>query len=153
MVRMLKTHKQVNTPIKRKVTVHTDGGALNNPGPAAIGVVIQGTADATPRTYSASIGDRTNNEAEYEAVIFALKKLKSLYGKEVVRDVSIEFFSDSTLMVQQLNHKFKIEHDNIVPLFIKIWNLLIHFGSVTFRYIPREQNRLADGLVKGGLSQ
>ena len=132
----------------KKITVYTDGGAINNPGPAAIGVVVIGSTNVTPKTYSQSIGNRTNNEAEYEAVIFALKKLKTLYGKKTVKQVPIQFYSDSKLMVNQLNHKFKIQNENIVPLFIKTWNLLLDYNDISFSYIPREKNTFADGLVK-----
>ena len=59
----------------------TDGGSRGNPGPAAIGVVVCDEKGATVKKYSEYLGEKTNNEAEYEAVIFALKKVKALYGK------------------------------------------------------------------------
>ena len=65
-----------------KLIIYTDGGARGNPGPAAIGVVIQNEKGNTIKKYGEKIGEKTNNEAEYEAVIFALRKLKQLFGKE-----------------------------------------------------------------------
>ena len=65
-----------------KIIVYTDGGARGNPGPAATGVVITDEKGNFIKKYSKEIGIRTNNEAEYEAVIFALQKIKQLFGKE-----------------------------------------------------------------------
>ena len=72
-----------------KLIVYTDGGARGNPGPAAIGVVIQDANGNTLKTYGETIGEKTNNEAEYQAVIFTLKKIKQLFGKEKATCVAI----------------------------------------------------------------
>ena len=66
-----------------KIIIYTDGGARGNPGPAAIGVVIQKSDGGLKREYCEYIGETTNNEAEYRAVIFALKKLKQLSKKQI----------------------------------------------------------------------
>jgi ribonuclease HI len=70
---------------KEKIIVFTDGGSRGNPGPAAIGVVISNKDEQVIKKYSDGIGKKTNNEAEYEAVIFGLQKLKQLFGKEKVK--------------------------------------------------------------------
>jgi len=129
-----------------KIIVYADGGARGNPGPAAIGVVIERSGHAIGK-YGESIGKRTNNEAEYEAVIFALKKLKHLFGKQKTRDLEVEVKMDSELVVRQLSGKYKITEERFYPLFIKIWNLKMDFGNIYFAEIPREKNREADRLV------
>jgi ribonuclease HI len=130
-----------------KLVIYADGGARGNPGPAGIGIIIADDKGATIKKYSEYLGGKTNNEAEYEAIIFALKKVKALYGKEKIKKMDIEVRSDSELVINQLNHKFKIEEGNLQKLFIKIWNTLIDFGKVKFVHVPREENREADRLV------
>ncbi len=66
-----------------KIIIYTDGGSRGNPGPSAIGVFVTNGLD---KKYSEYIGEATNNEAEYQAVIFALKKLKLLLGKEKIKN-------------------------------------------------------------------
>jgi ribonuclease HI len=129
-----------------EIVIHTDGGAIGNPGPSAIGVVIE--YGGKKKTYAENIGEGTNNEAEYKALIFALKKLKALIGSKNAKDAQIKCFSDSQLMVNQLNHQFKLNHEKIIPLFAKIWNLMMEYRKTEFIYVPREQNQEADALVK-----
>lgn len=129
----------------QKIIIYTDGGSRGNPGPAAIGVIINN------KGYSKFLGEKTNNEAEYEAVIFALKKAKQLFGKKNLKEAEIIVNMDSELIVNQLNHQYKIEGEKIAPLFLKVWNLLLDFGHVKFQHIPREQNKEADRLVNAAL--
>ena len=129
-----------------KIIVYADGGARGNPGPAGIGVVIE-RGGRTIGKYAESIGERTNNEAEYEAVIFSLKKLKHLFGKQKTRDLDVEVKMDSELVARQLSGKYKITEERFYPLFIKIWNLKMDFGNISFTEIPREKNSEADRLL------
>jgi len=129
---------------KKKISIHTDGGARGNPGPAALGVVIGAPLN---KSYSEYLGKKTNNEAEYEAVAFALKKLRSLLGKDKIKDLEVEVYMDSDLAVNQLNHKYKVESENIIPIFIKIHNLRLDYGKVHFTHVPREKNKDADKMV------
>ena len=131
--------------------IYTDGGSRGNPGPAAIGIVICDEKGKPIKKYSQAIGDTTNNEAEYQAVIFALKKVKALYGKEKMKQSEIEIWLDSELVAKQLSHEYKIEEPNIQKLFLKVWNLMLDFGSVKFISIPREKNKEADRLVNQAL--
>jgi len=133
-----------------KITIYTDGGSRGNPGPAAIGIVIQ-KEDQTLKKYSEFIEEKTNNEAEYEAVLFALRKVKLLFGKKEAKEMEVEILMDSELVANQLNHQYKIKEKNLQPLFIKIWNLAIDFKNVHFSYIPREKNKEADRLVNEAL--
>lgn len=138
--------------MENKIIVYCDGGSRGNPGPAAVGVVVEDQSGKMIKTWSKAIGKTTNNEAEYEAVIFALQKLKHLFGKEKVKNMQFEFRLDSELVVNQLSGKFKIEEEKLQPLFLKIHNLKLDFGpppagGLTFVSILRDQNRQADSLV------
>lgn len=132
--------------MKYKFTIHTDGGARGNPGPAAAGFVIEGDAIGK-KTGGEYLGEITNNAAEYRAVILALRKLKLLIGSEKVKDSMVELHVDSELLERQLNGEYKIKDDNIKNLFIEIWNLKTDFGEVIFNHIPREENTDADAMV------
>jgi len=131
----------------KKITMFTDGGARNNPGLAAVGVYIE----TLGKKYGEYIGEKTNNEAEYEALIFGLKKIKALIGKAKAKNAEIECFLDSELVVKQLNHEYKLTEKHIQQLFLKIWNLMLDFKSVKFYHIPREKNKIADALVNQAL--
>ena len=146
-----------------KIIIYTDGGARNNPGPAAIGIVAdlrglgadlrgQNTDLRGIKEYSKFLGTATNNEAEYQAAIFALKKIKQLIGKENSEKTEIEIKSDSELLVNQLNGRYKVREKNLAPFFIEIWNLKQDFGKVDFVQIRREENKRADRLVNKELN-
>lgn len=132
----------------KKVIVFVDGGSVGNPGPSAIGVVICNENLEPLKRYSKYLGEGTNNEAEYQAVIFALQKLKALFGKKAVQDLEIQVNSDSELLVKQLTGKYKILDPKIQSLFLKAWNLKIDYDKIRFNLIPREKNEEADRLVK-----
>jgi len=135
-----------------KIIIYTDGGSRGNPGPAAIGIVICNGKNQIIRRYSQYLGDNlTNNQAEYEAVIFGLNKIKLISGKKKAKNLEIELRSDSEFLVNQLNGQYKILDSKIQPLFIKIWNLKLDFKKVKFNHIPREKNKEADSLANEGL--
>ena len=136
-----------------KIVIYTDGGSRGNPGPAGMGVVIANEKGKMMKEYSGFLGVKTNNEAEYEAVIFGLKKIKALLGKEKIKNTEIEFRLDSQLIARQLNGEYKIEEEKLFPLFIKIWNLKMDFGKIYFKHIPREQNREADRLANEAMDK
>ena len=136
-----------------KYLIHTDGGSRGNPGPAAVGVVIEKSGGGMKHAYGEFLGRATNNEAEYQAVIFALKKLKQLAGKEEAKKATIEFHVDSELLVRQLGGQYKIMDDKIQKLFLEIWNLKLDFGEVTFKHVPREENKEADRMVNYALDK
>lgn len=136
-----------------KLIVYTDGGSRGNPGPAGAGVVICNEKNQQIKEYSKDVGIRTNNEAEYEAVIFALQKIKQLFGKDKIKNFEIEMRVDSQLIARQLRGEYKIEEGKLSPLFIKVWNLRIDFGKITFIEIPREKNREADRLANEAMNK
>lgn len=130
-----------------KIVMFTDGGSRGNPGPAAIGVYIE-TLD---KKYAETIGTKTNNEAEYAALIFGLKKIKQLAGKAKAKTVEVECFLDSELVVNQMNHKYKLSDKRIQEFFLEIWNLMLDYKKVGFHHIPREKNKVADALLNQAL--
>lgn len=129
-----------------RLQIYTDGGARGNPGPAGIGVVVWEGNDLIGR-YKKFIGEATNNQAEYEAVLFALQKVKGLEPDKV------DIYMDSELAVNQLSRRYKIKNQELGSLFVKIWNLMIEFKKVEFHYIPREENKEADKLVNQAIDE
>lgn len=136
----------MNTPAEKMYQVYTDGGARGNPGPSGVGVVIVHDGQ-TVKTLSNYIGEGTNNQAEYRAVITALDALRELGAKHV------DFFLDSELVVSQLNRKFKVKDAELAKLFVRVWNACQQFTRVTFSWIPREQNHHADALVNEAIDR
>ena len=132
------------------VSIHTDGGSRGNPGPAATGVVI---GPPFGKEYSSFLGTATNNEAEYQAAILALQKVLALAGKKEAKNLHITMHMDSNLAVEQLSGNWKIEGETIIPLFIKIHNLTLAFGKISYVHVPREKNKSADALVNQELDK
>jgi ribonuclease HI len=137
----------------KKFIVYTDGGSRGNPGPSAIGVVFSDEKGRVLKKYGQVLGVATNNQAEYQAVIFALKKLKSLLGSKNTADTEVEFRSDSELLVNQLQGRYKILDEKIQPLFIAVWNLKLDYKKVEFVFLGRGENKEADFLVNEALDQ
>ena len=138
----------------KKFIINTDGGSRGNPGRAGIGVVICNEKEQEVKKYGEYLGDGlTNNEAEYQAVIFALKKFKALFGKALAENTDIEVRTDSEFLVKQMNAEYKILDEKIQKLFIEVWNLKMDFKNVKFKHIPRERNREADRLVNEALDK
>lgn len=133
-------------PNTKKIIVHTDGGSRGNPGPSAIGVIIESN-ETGRKEYGEFLGVATNNDAEYRAVIFALKKIKQIIGSKKAGKAMVEFHLDSELVARQLSGKYKIKEKNIQNLFLEIWNLRLDFGVVIFKHIHREKNSEADKIV------
>lgn len=124
-----------------KLIIFTDGGARNNPGPAGVGAVLYDENKKTVATVSKYIGEATNNQAEYKAVIEAFVKADELGADE------LEFFLDSELVVKQLNREYRVKDNELAPLFVQVYNASLAFKKVTFTHIPRERNKEADKLV------
>jgi ribonuclease HI len=132
----------------KKIIIYTDGGSRGNPGKSAIGVIFCNEKEQVIKKYGEYIGDKlTNNEAEYMAVIFALKKFKTLFGKMLVENTDLEIRADSEFLVKQINGEYKILDEKIQKLFIETWNLKLDFKSIKFKHILRAKNKEADRLV------
>jgi ribonuclease HI len=131
-----------------KFIVHTDGGARGNPGPSAVGVIIEDGTKKIIQKFGRKIGIATNNVAEYTAVVEALRAMKQLGGESP----DIEFYLDSTLVVNQLNGLFKIKDARLRSLATDIRILEQEVGGmVHYTAVPREQNQHADLLVNQAL--
>lgn len=130
--------------------VYTDGGSKGNPGPAAIGGVAYLDKKIIFK-FREDIGVATNNDAEYKAVIKAYKKIKELTNSRVneLNKINIiEFNSDSQLLVNQLNGLYKVKNGRIREYIMQIKILEQEVKiPVSYQYIPREKNQVADDLV------
>lgn len=136
----------------KKIIIYTDGGSRGNPGKAAVGFLFCNEKKQCFKEYSEYLGDNlTNNEAEYQAVIFALQKFKAVFGKKLAESSEVEIKSDSELLVKQLNAEYKILEPKMQALFMTVWNLKLDFKKVKFSLIKREKNAAADKLVNEAL--
>lgn len=134
--------------MEQELKIYCDGGARGNPGPAGIGVVII-DEQGREKKYQKFLGERTNNQAEYEAVFFGLKIAKN-YGKIK----KINFYLDSELVVRQLRGEYKIKNESLGSWLIKIRNEIIKRDlKVSFYHIPRSRNHQADRLVNQAIDR
>ncbi|PIR26065.1 MAG: ribonuclease H [Deltaproteobacteria bacterium CG_4_10_14_0_2_um_filter_43_8] len=124
-----------------ELTIYTDGAARGNPGPAAAGAILFDAEGETLGTVSEYLGETTNNQAEYRALVLALEKAKSLGGKK------LKIFADSELMVKQVNGVYRVKHDDLKPLFQKVLQLLDSFETFSLEHVRREKNKDADRLA------
>lgn len=131
------------------ISIYTDGGSSGNPGPAASAFVIL-NGDQELKRHAEAIGTATNNVAEYTAFILALESLKKIIQQPTYQGITkIELFSDSLLMVRQLQGVYKIKEIHIKKLIGKIRSLESEINCpFTYTHIPREKNKVADGLVR-----
>lgn len=128
-----------------RATLHTDGGARGNPGPAGIGVVLANEDGEVIAEIARGIGQATNNVAEYAALIAGLELALS-------RDVTdVDIYVDSELVVSQLLGKWKIKKDTLRPLAVKARGLMDRFESFTISHVKRELNADADKLANQGM--
>lgn len=135
----------------KKVICYTAGGARGNPGPAGIGVYITDEAGAMLREVGETIGNSTNNYAEYYAVMVGLETVKQIFGEDT-KTTDVEIRLDSELVKKQLNGESQINEPGLVPLFIAIHNLRVSsFPNIILTHVPRELNKEADRLVNEAL--
>lgn len=134
-----------------EIKIYTDGGSLNNPGPAASAFAVYQETRLV-HSFSQKIGVASNNFAEYTALIKALEWLTQ--HKNDLKNKKIVFFSDSLLVVNQVNGFFKVKNTAIREFILKIRGLENELGlPVVYKHIPREQNSFADSLVKKALGK
>lgn len=125
----------------REISIYTDGASRGNPGPAAIGVVIKNEWGENLKTISKSIGEATNNVAEYQALIEGLKEAVRL------KPASLKIYSDSELMVKQLKGQYKVREPHLLSLFEEAKRLLSTLKKWEVIKVKREENLEADALA------
>ena len=134
--------------INTYVTVYTDGACSGNPGPRAIGVIVLDENKQEVATCKDCIGETTNNRAEYEALIRGLKLAAGICRKKVI------CFSDSELLVRQLNKRWRIKNKELLELNVVVNELVNIFEEVIFQHINRNNQYIvkADKLTKDALA-
>jgi len=128
-----------------ELIVCTDGGARGNPGPAALGVSIQRPNGDEIASLSETLGETTNNVAEYTAVVRGLERARELGARAVV------VRSDSMLLVEQVRGNYKVRAAHLRPLYERVRALARTFDTCRFEHVRREQNVRADELVNRAL--
>jgi ribonuclease HI len=134
--------------VSKRVIVNVDGGARGNPGPAAIAAVVR---DADSGEVIAergeTIGDATNNVAEYRAMLLGIELALAAGAEE------LELIGDSELIVRQVEGKYKVKQEHLKPLREEVVRALRGAGSWTIRNVPRAENARADALVNEALDR
>jgi len=118
-----------------------DGSSHGNPGPSGIGIIVFDESGRILDKFSRFIGFGTNNEAEYRALIEALRKAMQLGAEKV------ELYSDSELVVNQIKGVYSIKDEKLKKLHLKCVELLKNFKEYEISYVPREFNAEADRLA------
>ena len=126
-----------------RLLVYTDGAARGNPGPAAIGYAMFDREGECVERDGRYIGPHTNNEAEYEALLWAMEKAAKRTRQPV------KFHSDSELMVHQINGVYKVKKEHLRGYVERAKRMADEFGSFRLVHLPRENPRiqLVDGIV------
>jgi ribonuclease HI len=135
------------TTINEDVIIYADGGSRGNPGPSASGFVIKDPTEKVLFRGGEYVGVTTNNQAEYQAVKFALEKALELGAKNA------KVRLDSLLVVNQLNGIYKIKNKDLWPIYIFIKELITKFKTVTVSHVRREFNKEADAMVNRVLDE
>jgi len=128
-----------------KLRVNVDGGARGNPGPAAIGAVIQSGDGEVLEERGERIGVATNNVAEYRALLLGIERAAELGASE------LELVGDSELIVRQVKGEYKVKDATMRELHGEVQKALRPFASWSIRHVRREQNAAADRLVNAAL--
>ncbi len=132
--------------VKPDLTIFTDGGSRGNPGPAAYAYVLQrpGRPDIEVKCF---LGRTTNNVAEYTGLVKALEHAAHLGARRLA------VFSDSELMVRQMNGEYRVKNEGLLPLYEQAAALRDEFDSVTIRHVRREHNKQADRLCNEAMDE
>jgi tryptophan 2,3-dioxygenase/ribonuclease HI len=128
-----------------KVTVHVDGGARGNPGPAAAAAVVTSEDGDVLDEAAVTLGRATNNVAEYRGLLLGLERARALGATEV------EVVNDSQLIARQVDGSYKVKHPDMIPLHKAAKDALRGFERWSIRSVPRAQNARADALVNRAL--
>ena len=124
-----------------ELTARIDGGSRGNPGPAAFAVVIENAEGRVIDELSGFLGRATNNVAEYRGLLAALDYA---IGNHYRR---LRVFSDSELLVRQIQGEYKVKNPGLKPLHERARQLISSFEAFSIRHVYREENRAADRLA------
>ena len=127
--------------------IYIDGASLGNPGQSGAGIVSYDEQGNEVWRESVHLGTMTNNMAEYEALVRALRRAREM----AIATVSI--YTDSQLVANQILGSYKVKNDRLRTYLQEAQNLILDFNSFKIKYIPREQNGLADKLAKSAAQQ
>jgi ribonuclease HI len=128
-----------------KVVVHVDGGSRGNPGPAAAAAVVSTLEGEVLDEAAETLGEATNNVAEYEGVLLGLERARALGATEV------EVVNDSELVARQVAGDYRVKHPAMKPLHARTLAALEGFDRWAIRTVPRIENERADALVNAAL--
>lgn len=131
----------MTAPAKHHLVAHSDGASRGNPGEAACAVILADESGNELLRRGRRLGVATNNVAEYEGVILALRLARELGAVEVTVRL------DSELVVRQLNGRYKVKHPVLKPLFARASELMQSFARARVVHVPRAENSAADGLA------
>ncbi len=131
---------------RNDIIAYIDGASRGNPGPAAAGFTLADSAGTQLQAKAFFLGQATNNIAEYTSFVKALEAAKQIGAEQLM------VFSDSELLVRQINGQYKVKSEQIRPLFRQAVNLLGEFKTWKVRHITREKNKEADKLVNQALN-
>ena len=138
---------------KMHFTIHADGGSRGNPGPAGAGAMIRDELGNSVASVSKFLGTRTNNYAEYEAVILAFEELLKLVPLSEHDTTEVKVKLDSELIVKQMRGEYKVKHPVLKEQQARLGQLASAFGTVSFTHVPREENTDADALANGAMDR
>ena len=130
-----------------RVTVNFDGGSRGNPGPAAVAAVATDPGDEVLIERAETIGEATNNVAEYRALLLAIELAKELGADEV------ELVGDSKLIVEQVRGNWKVKQEHLRPLRAKTMKALEQLPKWSIRHVRRDDNTRADELLNDALDR
>jgi ribonuclease HI len=123
------------------LVLYTDGASRGNPGPAGAGALILDEDGATVAEKAVYLGEATNNQAEYQALLIGLDAAAMLSPSQLTVRM------DSELIVKQLNGQYRVRHRDLVPLHGRARDLMQRFAEIHVVHIPREENARADWLA------
>lgn len=134
-------------------TIHTDGGSRGNPGPAGAGAMIHDHVGNAVGSVSQFLGTRTNNFAEYEAVILAFHELTKLVPPAKRAKTEVVVKMDSELVVKQMKGLYKVKHPVLKEQYARLTHIIGAFGKVSFTHVYREENSDADALANEAMDR
>jgi ribonuclease HI len=130
-----------------RLRLHVDGASRGNPGEAGFGVYVTAPDGSEVASLFGYLGQATNNVAEYQALLHGLRFALERGASEV------EVYSDSELLVRQLEGRYRVKNAGLIPLYREAQGLLLRFAKSRVSHVPRERNKKADALANQALDE